>query len=665
MMDNEYGIVSQMGIEKATKKFEVLFEEMPEAFFLHNFRGNIKKANKKACEFFELTKENLETMNVTSFISNDVIDSFKSGLKNQIDEKQFRLETSYNSKKNTKVPVEITSRIIKLGKAGMILTGFRDITVRKHYENLLIEAKIQAECNENELKLIFDNSPSSIFIFDEKLNILRMNNKAVEKFKINSSEIGNLNIGELINFIISGCNSFHYNGNNASSLLNIFLETTKGIKFTKEEVQVSIKTDNLLIDKTFQVSTSLLNNNNHSVYLATIDDVTKRKKIEQDLLSAKEKAEESDRLKSAFIQNLHHEIRTPLNGILGFIDFFADDSYNFTIEEKRELIEVMHKSGDRLLKTINDLLEISKLESGIQKVNNEIFDLKTHLGHFIQEHQIKFHKSEIEFIYEIDSSLEKKMINTDKSKLFQTIQNFLDNAFKFTHKGIINLKFCAENDSLIIYVEDSGIGVAPEFHDLIFKPFWQVHKDLDRYYEGNGLGLAVSKKTVCTLGGELFMKSELGKGSTFIIKLPKAVVFREQQVSSNTITNKEVSLEGKTILICEDDKFNHIYLEAVLIREKCKLIHASNGIEAVELFKMNPAIDIVLMDLKIPEMNGFKASSRIKEIRSNIPIIAQSAFALDNDKQRAFKAGCIDYLTKPINSDLLIATITKYLSSSS
>ncbi len=663
-MNNEKEISSPKPIGNSKKKFETLFEEMTEALFLHDLNGNIKNANRKACEKLGLTKENLETMNITDLVSDDITNLFQNGFKKQIKEGQYSYEINYSSNGKTKIPVEITSKPIKLGKTRMMLTGFRDISIRKHYENLLIESKIQAEFNENELKLIFENSPSSIFLFDEKMNILRANRKAVRKFNINSANIHDQKISDLINCINTEHNSFEYGNIKACAVPNIFHETIKGKDYTKKEIKIAVKEKDSIAFKTVLVSTSLLKRNGHSIYLATIDDITKRKKMELELLAAKEKAEEADKLKSAFIQNLHHEIRTPLNGILGFIDFFADDSYGFSPQEKSELIEVMHKSGDRLIKTINDLLEISKLDSGILKINKELFDLKTHLANYVKEQQLKFQNSDIDFLYEIDSSIESIMVNTDKPKLFLALENLLDNAFKFTSSGFIKLKVWVKNEDLEISIEDSGIGIETKFQDSIFKPFWQVQKDLDRYYDGNGLGLTISKKMIDNLGGKLSVQSDFGKGTTFSVKLPKAIDLTAKPIGSKTETTpyNQISLEGKTILVCEDEMSNYIYLQTILSHEKCKLIHALNGAEAIEMFKANAAIDLVLMDLRMPIVNGLQASAKMREIRKHIPIIAQSAYVLDDEKQKAMDAGCIDYLSKPTNSDLLITTIAKHLS---
>lgn len=662
MADNGEGMITQVTEKNSQKKFEILFEEMTEALFLHDFNGDIKKVNKKACEYLGITKEHLETMNIADFVSNDVINSFQDGLKKQIREKQYRYETNYVTSSNVEIPIEITSRPIKFGKTRMVLTGFRNISMQKHYENLLIESKKEAESNEDELKLIFDNSPSSIFLFDEKMNILRVNKKAITKFRINSLDIVGKRIEDIVSCVKTDCYTNGCGNYNICKISNIFKQTTQGENFLREEVQISIKEDDIVEEKTVLVSTSLLKRNGHSIYLATIDDITNRKKMELELLDAKEKAEESDKLKSAFIENLHHEIRTPLNGILGFIDFFADDSYSFSNQEKKELIDVMHKSGDRLIKTINDLLEISKLDSGILKINNESFNLKINLDNFINEQRLKFKNSELEFHYEIDSNFENKIIYTDRVKLFQALQNLLDNAFKFTSEGFVKLKVSVEDENLEIFIEDSGIGISPKYHDLIFKPFWQVNKDPDLYFEGNGLGLAVSKKIVNSIGGELFVKSDLGKGSIFSIKLPKTFILNIKTLDTKTKkSGVEKTLEGKTILICEDEISHYIYLKTVLLNEKCRVIHASNGIEALEIFKANTTIDLVLMDLIMPGMNGLEATAKIKEIRRNIPIIAQSAQVIESEMQRAKKAGCIDYLIKPINKNLLIASITKHL----
>jgi len=649
-----------------TKKFGVLFEEMTEALFLHDFNGDIKKVNKKACESLGITSESLETMNISNFISDEIINSFQQELIKRIKEKQYRYEAHYFNSDQTFVPIEITSKPVKLGKKRMMLTSFRDISIRKYYESQLLESKKQAENNQDELMLIFNNSPSSIFLFDENMNILRVNEKAIKKFNISSSEIKNRKIGDLINCTKTDCNSVQCGSAQICDLCklsNIFKETTTGKNFTKEEIQISIQEENSIVLKTVLVSTSFLKKNGHSVFLATLDDITKRKEMELELLAAKEKAEESEKLKSAFIKNLNHEIRTPLNGILGIVSLFSDDNCEFSSHEKKEFNKALNQSSDRLIKTISDLVQISKLDCGEVKIKKERFDLKNALDLFIKEQRLKFQNPEIKLSYQFDLGLENLIINTDKSKLFEVLENLINNAFKFTTKGFIKIKAQVYNEDLEISVEDSGIGIETKFHHLIFKPFWQVQKDINRHFEGSGLGLAVSQKIVNNLGGVLLMKSDIGSGSTFTIKIPKTINLISFPIGSTTkAVAKSVSLEGKTILICEDEISNYIYLKTVLLNKKCKVIHAVNGLEAVKLFKANTDIDMVLMDLKMPEMNGLEATIKIKEIRKDIPIIAQSAYVLNGEKKKAIEAGCIECLNKPINKTMLIYTIEKHLS---
>lgn len=643
-----------------SKKFDLIFDEIKDILFLHDFKGNIIKANNAACLYLGYNKDEIRTLNIFNLTSRNLF-SGDIDFKELTTQKYLRFETYFLNNNEKELPIEVTSNVIEYANSKVILSCAKDISARKNIEQQLIESKHKAEDNEIELNAIFDNSPASIFVFDEEAKIIRVNKKGIEKFNIENINLNN-RLGNIINCANTKDRTRKCGTTDACKtcrLNNIFNKTiTEGKSFFKEEVQLLLKRNEDIIEKTALVSTCLLKKNGSSMFLLTIDDITKRKKMEQELIEAKIKAQESEKLKSAFLNNLSHEIRTPLNGILGFIDFFKED--NISLEEKNEFIKIMHKSGERLINTVNDLVNVSKINSGLMILKKEPFNLIQSIDSFFSIENLTHDKPNINFTVHIDPKLKDKLVNTDKLKLFQVLRNLLDNAFKFTSEGFVKLYVEQENDDLIFSIQDSGIGISPENHFNIFKPFWQVNLDLNRPYDGNGLGLTVAQKLASCLGTDLSVQSDIGKGSTFSFHLTN-IIEKDSEIKSDD--QNQTGLSSKTILICEDEITNYLYLEAILSQEKCRLIHALNGKEAVDIITKNNTIDLVLMDLRMPVMDGFEATSKIREIRNNLPIIAQSAYVLNDETEKALKAGCNEFLSKPLNKGLLIKTMKMYLNS--
>jgi PAS domain S-box-containing protein len=390
-------------------------------------------------------------------------------------------------------------------------------------------------------------------------------------------------------------------------------------------------------------------------------DITQQKQIEQELIIAKEKAEESGRLKSAFLANMSHEIRTPMNGIIGFLDLMADK--NVSSKQQKNYIRLVNRSGERLLATINDIIEISRIESGeipMVAENVNIYEILTYLlDIFAPEAKTKGLMLELE----MDEQDDLITIKSDSNKLEAVLTNLIKNALKFTAKGSVRFGYKINNEKIIFFVKDTGIGIAADRVDAIFERFVQANLSLSRGHEGSGLGLAISKAYVKMLGGNLWVDSELGKGSTFYFEfqhnmatiLDEAAVDNVGQLNLSTITD-EVE-----ILVVEDDLMSLELIQAIFADKKVKLIDAKDGKEALDKFKSNPNISLIIMDLKMPKMNGFEATKQIRLVNATIPIIAQTAFALDGDKEKALAAGCSDYITKPLNKTDLISKINLYL----
>lgn len=382
-------------------------------------------------------------------------------------------------------------------------------------------------------------------------------------------------------------------------------------------------------------------------FTAFFTDVTERKQSEIELKRAKEKAEEHDRLKSAFLANMSHEIRTPMNGIIGFANLLRKPGLSG--ESQGMYIEAINSSSRRMLNIINDLIDISKIEAGqieIRKSNTNLFRLLNEVLYFFKP---EASGKGINLVLQSELPTDDFFIETDKTKLYQILSNLIKNALKFTGRGGSIKVGCRLKDecTIFFYVMDNGTGIRKELIHSIFDRFNQG--DAAAEHEGVGLGLAISKAYVELLGGKIGVESEPGEGSVFFFTLPfpgQTLPFKNS--GDNNILTK--SLNFKKILIAEDDEMSYILLCELLNEVNADIIRAGNGAEAVELFRNDPGINLVLMDLKLPVMDGIEATSRIKKINPDIPVIVQSAYAGQDEIEKSFKAGCDDYITKPIDS---------------
>lgn len=391
----------------------------------------------------------------------------------------------------------------------------------------------------------------------------------------------------------------------------------------------------------------------------TFTDITEIKLAELELKKAKEKAEESDRLKSTFMANMSHEIRTPMNGILGFADLLKTP--NLSGESQKRYIEAINSSGKRMLDIINDLIDISKIESGQLEIKKENSDITELLNELIMFFTPDAKKRGINLSLNIQLP-DKFIVETDKTKLAQVITNLLKNALKFTgEKGNIELG-CGIQDknNLRFFVKDTGRGIRKEISDKIFERFRQG--DNSDEHEGVGLGLAISKAYVELLGGRIELKSEPGKGSVFSFTLPFNPA--GSSVTSPVISSgkSENALSQVKLLIVEDDDLNYSLLKELLKKIRISTCYARNGLEAVNMIKDQPDISLVLMDIKLPVMNGNEATRQIKQIRPAITVIAHSAYAGRAEIKESFEAGCDDYITKPIDAKLFLDKISWYCS---
>jgi PAS domain S-box-containing protein len=397
-------------------------------------------------------------------------------------------------------------------------------------------------------------------------------------------------------------------------------------------------------------------------YIAIKEDVTARKNVENELIKAKEKAEESDRLKLAFLANMSHEIRTPMNGILGFTELLK--SPNLAGEEQQEYIRIIEKSGIRMLNIINDIISISKVESG----QVEISLSKTNVNEQI-EYLHTFFKPEaahkgIQLAVTNQLPSKETLINTDKEKVYAILTNLIKNAIKFTDSGSIEFGCAKKGKHLEYFVKDTGTGISKSQQKIIFERFRQANETITRSHEGSGLGLAISKAYVEMLGGKIWVESKQGEGSTFYFTIPANTELKSiEKIKIEKVPSKEKEenqIKDLKVLIVEDDEISKLLITIAVKTFSKEILKVGTGFEAIEACRNNPDIDLVMMDINMPEMGGYEATEQIRKFNKDIVIIAQTANGMQSDRDEAIAAGCTDYISKPVNIASLSELIHKY-----
>ncbi len=388
----------------------------------------------------------------------------------------------------------------------------------------------------------------------------------------------------------------------------------------------------------------------------------KLKLINDELKLAKEKAEESDKLKSAFLANMSHEIRTPMNAILGFATLLKNRK--LTTEKRNNFIDLINTNSRQLLHIISDIIDISKIEADQISIFNKNFELNKMLQEMYTVYvtQIKNDKKEIKLKLNTGLKDESSTIYTDKVRLEQILSNLLSNAIKFTEYGTIEYGYILDKKAseLEFFVRDTGIGMTASEQKVIFDRFRQVSTSYNKMYGGTGLGLSISKGLTEKLGGNIWLESEIDKGSVFYFSIPYKPGTRVDKLPKIQY-DTNFKWVGKTILIAEDEDINYNLLETIIKPTGAVIIRAKTGQEAVDVCLGNKKIHIVLMDIKMPDMNGLEATKKIKNIHKNLPVIAQTAYAMSTDEDNCLRAGCDAYLSKPLKVEEILSVINQYL----
>lgn len=394
--------------------------------------------------------------------------------------------------------------------------------------------------------------------------------------------------------------------------------------------------------------------------IAVKEDITEAKNFEKEILESKNRAEESDRLKSAFLANMSHELRTPLNAVIGFSNL-CDESLSTT--EILEFVRLINKSGNQLLGIIEDILNFTSIESESFQIGDDeffMFNFIEDVKKMAKEKQIQENKDRLGLQFKVDESYSQVLIKSDYQRLLQVVTNLTKNALKFTHEGFVEFGYKVDGEELSIYLKDTGVGIEKGKKDVIFERFRQVDDSITRTFGGTGLGLAISKKIMDMLGGSIEVESTPNEGSIFTLKL-NCVISKVEEKDMKDQVVKDKPNNPPLILVAEDEVSNFKLIQAILKRNEYDVIRAENGEVAVQMCRENPEIRAVLMDIRMPIMDGLEATKEIKKFNPNLHIIAQTAYAMDGDKDKAIAEGCDDYMSKPIKKDLLLSKLKSIL----
>jgi len=391
--------------------------------------------------------------------------------------------------------------------------------------------------------------------------------------------------------------------------------------------------------------------------------ITGMKNTEMELIKAKEKAEESDRLKSAFLANMSHEIRTPMNGILGFAELLKEP--HLADEEQQRYISIIRKSGQRLLNIINDIVDISKIESKVMEVTVSEININEQIDFIYSFFKSDAEKKGLTLSAVCPLPSNEAVIKSDREKIYAILTNLVNNALKFTKTGAIEFGYQKKENFIEFFVKDTGSGVSADQRGIIFERFRQANDLITPFTEGTGLGLSISKNFVEMLGGKIWLESEIEKGSTFYFTIPMNNNAGNEITGTPESSNFRGNYHGQDlkILVAEDDQDSEMLISTVVKMYSKEILKADTGLLAVEICRSHPDIDLILMDVRMPGLDGYSATRQIREFNKDVVIIAQTGFAMAGDREAAIKSGCDDYISKPIKIEELQGLIQKYFSS--
>lgn len=622
-------------LREQNERYQALASATFESIFLLK-DGYCIEANNAGCELLGLKRDELIGMYATDVIAEEsrglVREKIKTG-------STLPYEAYILKKDGSKQLVEIQGQNITYDNKKLRVTVIRNINYRKKIEQ---ELKV----SEQKFRSLFEDAGDGILVGNNKGVITEVNNSFLEMTGLKYDDVINQHI---------------------SILFSEDTLSSTPLRFDLIDEGQSVIIEREITGKQGQVVTVEMNSRKilDNYYISIVRNLSERIKVENELretnkalLSAKEKAEESDMLKSEFLANMSHEIRTPMNGIVGFSEMLRDEE--LSADCITHYTNIIINSSHQLKQIIDNILEISILETNQVKICSDSVNLNSLLLELFSIYDGKAKANKTPLYIKNGLNDKASEIFTDEVKLRKILNNLLGNAIQYTSAGFIELGYEYSNGFIQFYVKDTGIGIDEKNKVSIFKRFSQEDKRLSRNFGGLGLGLSIAKENTELLGGQIWVESKKMAGATFFFTIPYKAVHTDEINRAQPLNTKN---EEYTILIAEDEEVNFVYYQTILSKSdlSCKILHAINGNEAVEIFNKNSDIDLILMDIKMPEMNGIDASKSILNISPHTKIIAQTAYTTEADKALASEAGCIDFISKPIERKLLLDTIKKHL----
>ena len=637
-LQNEELIQAKSNVQKITEKYTELYDLAPSGYFTLGNTGDILECNLCGSQMLGKERSYLKGRRFALHVSEDTRPIYNLFLDQVfLTKHKETCEVKLVTNGDNPIYVLLTGIITENQEQCNVIMV--DISELKQTEKAL-------QASKDFLDKIINSVASPIFVKDDQHRFFLVNDALCSLL--------NLPVEKLI-----GTTGYEYF---PEEQMKVFIAKDLEVFITgKENINEEQLTDgtgkiqNIVTRKTLYTDTE-----GNKFLVGVINDITENRKKEIELITAKVHAEESDRLKSAFLANMSHEIRTPMNGILGFASLLKEP--DLTGEERQKYIRIIEKSGARMLNIINDIVDISKIEAGLMEVSIS----ETYVNEQI-EYIYTFFKPEVEakglhLFFKNSYPAKEAIIETDREKIYAILTNLVKNAIKYTNQGSIEFGYEKKGEYLEFFVKDTGIGIAKNRQEAIFERFIQADTEDTKAQQGAGLGLAITKAYVEMLGGKIWVKSDEGIGSIFYFTIPYNVEKHSKSLIVNIVSakDKEAQIKNLKILIVEDDEPSEMLITRT-VKKICKeLLKVGTGVEAVRSCRNNPDFDLILMDIKMPIMDGYEATRQIRQFNKDVVIIAQTAYGLAGDRDKAIEAGCNDYISKPINITLLKQLIKKY-----
>jgi len=567
-----------------------------------------------------------------------------------INKQRDRFEMEFKMKHKKGHWVDILARAEAVfnseGDATRIVGTHIDISARKKAELELIAAKEKAEENEEKIRQIFENSTIVHYSHDLD-NVINYVSPEVENVLGYTPE----------EIKIKWTSLATNNPLNEIAYRNTAKAIETGEKQEPYQLEFIHKNGKRVLVEAHEAP--VVKDGKTVSIVGSFADITNRKKTEIKLAEAKQKAEESDRLKSAFLANMSHEIRTPMNGILGFSRLLKEPQ--LTGQEQQKYIGIIEKSGTRMLNIINDIIDISKIEAGLMRLDMAESDINEQIEYIYTFFMPEVEAKGMKFSFKNALPAKEAIIKTDREKIFAILTNLVKNAIKYSNEGTIEFGYDKKGNFLEFFVKDSGIGIPKDRQSAIFERFIQGDIEDKMARQGAGLGLAITKAYVEMLGGHIWLVSEEGSGSTFYFTIPYDTVSEKTSGANINDLSDDFPTFDMKVLIVEDDETSSELLSIILDKYAKDIITVNNGTQALETFRNNQDIGLILLDIQIPNMNGLEVARNIRAFNKDVIIIAQTAYGLAGDREKAIDAGCTDYISKPINRDKLESLIKKHI----